>query len=330
MSSDHSSELTGMVSAHGARASFLSGDYEVALSAALDSGRAFIAVRALIRLQRYDEAIASLRSLDRSASAKVRAEFLLLRGQALTLMGRFAEARDALNVAHGLANDASHLELLVEIRYRLGVLAIQQGYARPALCAFKTGIRMALASGFHRDSQYFYSVDNVLLQHLRGAALCSAMIGDYESMIRFDLEGANTADTLREIDIRHQVVAVAALAVLARDTDVEEISPDSVLRRWVSLPKVAEILRFDATMHRNVAIAKAARGDMLGALRVLKASIQTSSPIEDRIFAIVESARLAWMLDRSGSAARDFDCALELASRVDWEKAYDRSSFLAS
>lgn len=278
-------------------------------------------VRALLRSDRWTEALAGLSKVDFSAlSHDDAAELLSLRATALCAL-RDAEAESVLVEARVRAYSSCCPAVECEAEYVTAALAWTQGRIDDTLRGVNTVLGVSdYEPTWLRKSRPEASCSAAYWRarayDLRGMA--QAVAEDFRGQADSLLKAFEEFDGASVQDLHVEAAMLRNLAVLARDVDATSVA-GFVASRAERVGWNNHTARFEYEVFRALGWCSAQHGDHLGAFRHLRRSAEAAPSIPLRILAILDRGFLARELGEMFTATEDIEYAIRLTSQVDWE-----------
>ena len=327
----------GYGSLDAAVSSFYSADYDECLKflgCELTAPAITLRARSLIRMRREDEGLAVIASALKTQPAGYHeAEWSTVRVIALTSLGRFADAKVAIDKARGPVARLTSAAMQAEFDYAEAML----GWSVCDYEQVNRSVHQILSASFDSQlaprttGQNFFAVHQ---REVRAKAydllgVLAAVRENYDEQAALVVMAFEELDKVGIVDKFFETRLLYNLAVIARDLDLHE-SFDFVSQR-VSEYEFSPCTKLtEFNIRRALGWCSANRGNHLGALRQFRLSADAAPSIPWRIIAILDRALLARELHESHSAQEELDYALRLYQNVDWEATRDeeRSALL--
>ncbi len=287
----------------------------------------FLAARAANRLGRHGLALAELEPIDEAELLTAgRAEYSVLRADALTGLGRFAEAQGALSLArvHAFGTPSAALEADVHLSSaRWAFAGNDYGTAKACACA-------ALAASPSRFDRADYIVP---LEHSRARALHSLGVveaagGRYGAQLALiraalaELDAAPTGDAWTRASL------LMNFSFYVRDFDLE--ADADWLRGEIAAVWPADLGVQRFYILRSLGWSSALHGNSIGAFRAFRRAAEIAPTPALEVWAHADRAYLSSQLGEDAFARDELEHGAELAQRIDWSTIVgdDRAALL--
>ncbi len=298
---------------------FRNGDFTACLSALHrhdDAAGRCLAARAALRLERPEFALGELARLEESELLTGgRAECAMLRAEALTALGRFDEAREALETAriHAYGTPSAALEAEVElalVRYAFATndFPLAERAARAAL---------AVEASALDTSDYLVPLEHSRARAMHSLGVLDAVHGRYrEQWLRVRAAIAE----LRRAPFRDAwtfAMLLMNLSFYVRDFDLE--ADAVVLREEVARAWPADLDKARYFILRSLGWSAALRGNHVGAFREFRLAAAIAPTPALQVWAFADRAHLGRELGEPTLATDELERAADLADRIDWD-----------
>ncbi len=275
----------------------------------------FLAARSANRLGRHGQALAELSPIDEANLLTAgRAEYFVLRAEALTGLGRFAEAQGALSLAriHAFGTPSAALEADVHIAAARWAFA-GDDYATASVCA-----RAALAASPSRFDRADYIVP---LEHSRARALHSLGVveaagGRYGAQLALLRSALAELDAARPGDAWTRANLLMNLSFYVRDFDLEADAEWLHGELEAAWPADLGVQRF--YILRSLGWSAALHGNSIGAFRAFRRAVEIAPTPALEVWAHADRAYLSCQLGEGAFARDELEHGAELAQRIDW------------
>jgi hypothetical protein len=287
----------------------------------------FLAARAAIRLARPDVALAELEPIDEpNLLTGGRAEYFMLRADALTGLRRFHEARRMLALArvHAFGTPSAALEADVHLA------VARWAFAGDDFDAAATAARAALAASPSRFDRSTYIIP---LEHSRARALHSLGVveaagGRYAAQLALLRTAIDRMDASADRDAWTRANLLMNFAFYVRDFDLE--AEAAWLRNELAAPWPGDLDLQRFYILRSLGWSSALHGNAVGAFRDFRRAAEIAPTPALRVWAHADRAYLSNQLGESAFARDELEQGADLAQRIDWNTIVgdDRAALL--
>lgn len=287
----------------------------------------FLAARAANRLGKHSVALTELAPIDEANLLTAgRAEYCLLRADALTGLGQFAEARSALSLArvHSFGTPSAALEADVHLA------SARWAFAGDDYRTATASAHAALAAAPSRFDRSDYIVP---LEHSRARALHSLGVveaagGRYGEALALLRSALAELDAARAGDAWTRANLLMNLSFYIRDFDLEadaERLRGEISAAW---PAELDVQRF--YILRSLGWSSALHGNSLGAFRAFRRAAEIAPTPALAVWAHADRAYLSNELGETAFARDELEHGADLAQRIDWNTIVgdDRAALL--
>jgi tetratricopeptide (TPR) repeat protein len=304
-----------------------SSDCLAALHGHDDPACRFVAARAALRLLRPDLVLDELEPIDETDLLSAgRAEFFLLRALALTGLGRFEEARAALELArvHAYGTPSAALEADLHVataRYAFaGNDFTTAGRAAEAALAVTP---CALDRG-----DYFIPLCHSRARALHTLGVVEAAGGRYAAQLSLLRAAIGEFGSTGVPDAWTSANLLMNLSFYVRDFDLADEA--GMLRQEIAHPWPGDLDVQRFYILRSLGWSSALRGDHLGAFREFRAAVEIAPTPALKVWALADRAYLGNELGEPTFARDELERAADLASRIEWNTILgdDRAALL--
>jgi len=282
---------------------------------------AALRARTFLRLGNPQAAALAVRR-DDAPGFRARAEAALLRAVAHSRLGAADVAIEGFLCARVYAISAADTVLEAEVEFYCGLHAFGDGAVENVRAFCLLGLQAIALPVAPVVAPRVVAAAHVKsrIQELLG--LSDAAEGRYKDQLLHARAALATLDDCPVPEVYQAAFAVANLAILVRDFDLEA-DYEAIAARVGALAWTDDISRVKFRTVEALAWSSALRGDPVGALRLLRLAAGSASTVPEEIAVAVDRAVFARELGHRAMAAEELEYALKLSRECRWDATAD-------
>jgi tetratricopeptide (TPR) repeat protein len=231
-----------------------------------------------------------------------------------------------LEDARNIGLMAGHFELQLECQIYLSDPPRQSGDHATALDILERSLNFARYSNLPHDPNWIVPGDRVVTRNLEYLGQAHAALGHYDEFLRCYSEALIVHDGSTK-DVTHEAFLVSAMASFARDGEVSNDLPDSLLKRAYALPETPYIIAHRFATYRSIAINKAVNGDYFGALQCLREAKKLALDLPYNVVCAADHAFVAFLFGHDHAGEEQLNSGIDTALQTNWEESRHESHY---